>query len=223
LRDLAGPDSVRGPVNGHSVQARVTNDEASRKRDKRRQILDAAVLVFAQQGFHKSRVSDVARAAGVADGTIYLYFKSKDAILISIFEETMGQMIERVAEALRDIDDPLEKLRAFAMFHMGNVEDNADVAKVLQVELRLSTTFMKEYAPIALKQYMDIIGGLIEQGQAAGLVRQDVNPIIARRAFFGAMDEIAMQWILTPNARYGLRESAAQIGDLFVRGLVARD
>ena len=201
----------------------MTNDEAARKRDKRRQILDSAVGVFARQGFHKSRVSDVARAAGVADGTIYLYFKSKDDILISIFEVTMSEMIERVGIAIRDIEDPLEKLRAFALFHMGNVEDNADVAKVLQVELRLSTTFMKEYTPVRLKQYMDIIGSVIEQGKAAGLVRPDVNPIIARRAFFGAMDEIAMQWILTPNARYGLRESATQIADLFVRGLVVRE
>jgi len=200
-------------MNDHSVSAR--------KRDKRRQILEAAVGVFAKQGFHKSRVSDVARAAEVADGTIYLYFKSKDIILISIFEETMADMIERVEEAIGPHADPLDQLREFALFHMRNVEEHRDVAKVLQVELRLCSTFMKEYKPTRLQQYMDIIGRLIVEGKAAGIIRADVNPIIARRAFFGALDEIAMQWILTPHARYGLNESAEQIAELFVRGLQA--
>ena len=200
-------------MNDHSVSAR--------KRDKRRQILEAAVGVFAKQGFHKSRVSDVARAAEVADGTIYLYFKSKDDILISIFEETMADMIERVQQAIEPHADPLDQLREFALFHMRNVEENRNVAKVLQVELRLSSTFMKEYKPTRLQQYMDIIGRLITDGKSRGVIRADVNPIIARRAFFGALDEIAMQWILTPNARYGLNESAEQIAELFVRGLQA--
>ncbi len=198
-------------MNDHSVSAR--------KADRRRHILQAAVGVFARQGFHKSRVSDVARAAEVADGTIYLYFKSKDAILISIFEETMADMIARAEAALMPHSDPLSKLREFALFHMRNVEENRDVAKVLQVELRLSSTFMKEYRPVRLQEYMDIIGTIIVAGKSCGVIRQDVNPIIARRALFGALDEIAMQWILTPNARYGLMESAEQIAELFVRGL----
>jgi len=197
----------------------LTDPANQRRQDKRRQILEAAVQVFAEKGFHKSRVSDVARAADVADGTIYLYFKGKDDILISIFEETMQEMTDGVTAALSGIADPLDRLRAFAEFHMSNVESHKNVAKVLQVELRLSNTFMKEYKPTRLQSYMDIIGGLIEEGKAAGVVRSDANPIILRRAFFGALDEIAMQWILTPNARYGLVESATQIADLFVRGL----
>ena len=208
-------------MNTHSFPKsdRDVTAESTRKRDKRRQILEAAVCVFARTGFHKSRVSDVAKAAEVADGTIYLYFKSKDDILISIFEETMGEMIEGVQTAMAEHEDPLDQLRSFATFHMGNVESHTDVAKVLQVELRLSNTFMKEYRPTRLQEYMDIIGRVIEEGQASGVIRTDVNPIIIRRAFFGALDEIAMQWILTPQARYGLAESAEQIADLFVRGL----
>ncbi len=193
----------------------------ARRRDKRRQILDAAVTVFSEKGFHKSRVSDVARAGGVADGTIYLYFKSKDAILIAIFEEAMTEMIAGARTAMANVRDPLERLRSFALFHMDNVEAGRDTAKVLQVELRLSNTFMKEYKPTALQQYLDLIGDAIIEGQQRGQVRPEVNPIIARRAFFGALDEIAMQWILTPRARYGLKESAEQIAELFVRGLRA--
>lgn len=192
---------------------------SSRKGDRHRQILDAAIKVFAERGFHKSRVSDIAREANVADGTIYLYFKSKDDILISVFEETMAEMTDGAEAAVAAAGDPLDGLRAFAVFHMENVERHRDVAKVLQVELRLSNTFMKEYKPTRLQRYMDIVGNLIEEGQRRGDVRPDASPIILRRAFFGALDEIAMQWILTPNPRYGLRDSAEQIAALFIRGL----
>ena len=192
---------------------------SSRKTDKRRQILDAAVLVFAATGFHKSRVSDIAREAGVADGTIYLYFKSKDDVLISIFEEAMGEMIERAEEAVQGLDDPLEKLTRLAIHHMENVEQNKTLAKVLQVELRLSNTFMKEYQPKRLRQYMNIIGRIIEEGRERGLVREDVDPRVVRRAMFGALDEIAMQWMLTPNPTYSLTLSAAAVADVFVRGI----
>jgi TetR/AcrR family transcriptional regulator, fatty acid metabolism regulator protein len=192
---------------------------AQSRADKRRHILEAAVEVFANAGFHKSRVSDVARAANVADGTIYLYFKSKDEILLSIFEEAMAEMIEAVEEKLEPLEDPFEMLRTFTEFHMDRVERRRSVAKVLQVELRLSNTFMRQYKPTKLKQYLDIVGRIVEDGQARGLMRSDVNPIIVRRALFGALDEIAMQWILTPAARYGLRESASQIADIFTSGL----
>lgn len=200
--------------------ARKTSARSAQSRaDKRRQILDAAVEVFARTGFHKSRVSDVAKAARVADGTIYLYFKSKDEILLSIFEDAMSEMISGVEAELASIDDPFDKLRTFAAYHMRLVEERRSVAKVLQVELRLSHTFMREYKPSKLKQYMDIIGRIVAEGQERGMMRSDANPIIIRRALFGALDEIAMQWILTPGARYGLEESARQIADVFVAGL----
>ena len=192
-----------------------------KKADKRRHILEAAVEVFARAGFHKSRVADIAREADVADGTIYLYFKGKDDVLISIFEETMTEMIEAAEAALEGIDDPLDRLHAFAMNHMANVEENWAVAKVLLVELRLSNTFMKEYQPQRLRQYMDIIGRIIEEGRECGVIRRDVDPRIVRRAIFGALDEIAMQWMLTPNPTYSLTDSAAAVADVFVRGLRA--
>ncbi len=192
---------------------------AKSRADKRRHILEAAVEVFAKAGFHKSRVSDVAKAAKVADGTIYLYFKSKDEILLSIFEEAMAEMIEAVEGKLAPIEDPFDQLSTFARFHMERVEKHHAVAKVLLVELRLSHTFMREYRPTKLKQYLDIVGRIVRLGQSTGLMRDEVNPIIIRRAFFGALDEIAMQWILTPGARYGLQESAQQIADVFVAGL----
>jgi len=194
---------------------------AEARQDKRRTIINAAVEVFAEKGFHRSRVSDIARMAGVADGTIYLYFKSKDDVLITIFEERMEELL---GEARRTVDacgDAFEKIRAFARFHMSQVEEHRALASVLQVELRLSNKFMKEYHPQRLREYLDIIGEIVREGQTTGAIRKDCNPIVVRRAFFGALDEIAMQWTLTPHPRYRLVSTAEEVSDIFIRGLRA--
>ena len=191
------------------------------RQDKRKTILQAAIGVFAEKGFHRSRVSDIARRAGVADGTIYLYFKSKDDILITIFEEKMEQLLRDARREVDSAKDPLDKLRKFAAFHMGQVQDDKDLSSVFQVELRLSNKFMKEYVPQRLRAYLDIIGEIVREGQERGVIRKDANPIVVRRAFFGALDEIAMQWTLTPHPRYQLVSTADEISDIFVRGLKA--
>ncbi len=190
-------------------------------RDKRSAILGSAIEVFAEKGFHRSRVSDIARRAGVADGTIYLYFKSKDDILITIFEEKMEQLISEARKTVAAQDRPVDKLRAFAAYHMGQVEENRALSAVFQVELRLSNKFMKEYAPQRLRKYLDIVGEIVREGQEAGEFRQECNPIVVRRALFGALDEIAMQWTLTQRPRYGLVETGEEICDIFIRGLKA--
>lgn len=192
-----------------------------RKKDKRRLILDAAVEVFAAQGFHRSRVSDIARRAEIADGTIYLYFKSKDDVLISVFEERMGELIEDARAFVSEAQDPRERLRRFARFHVAMAEQNRSLAAVFLVEIRLSNRFMKDYQPQRLKEYLDLIGEIVEDGQRAGVFRPDVNPIVVRRAFFGALDETAMQWILTPGSRrrYRLEPTAEEITEIFIRGL----
>jgi TetR/AcrR family transcriptional regulator, fatty acid metabolism regulator protein len=197
----------------------MTTDAA--RRDRRNTILAAAIDVFAEKGFHHSRVSDIARKAGVADGTIYLYFKSKDDILITIFEERMEVLLREARRAVDDVSDPLAKLTAFAEFHMGQVEEHRALASVLQVELRLSNKFMREYHPVRLREYLDIIGDIVREGQVKGVIRKDCNPIVVRRALFGALDEIAMQWTLTPHPRYRLVSTAREVSDIFIRGLRA--
>ncbi len=198
-------------------------EAADARRDKRIAILQAAIEVFAQKGFHRSRVADIARRAGVADGTIYLYFASKDDILITIFEEKMADLLHDARKAIDSVSDPREKLRRFAEYHMGQVEENRDLSAVFQVELRLSNKFMKEYVPRRLREYLDIIGDIVREGQSKGLFRNDSNPIVVRRAFFGALDEIAMQWTLTPHPRYRLVSTAREVSDIFIRGLRAEE
>jgi len=194
---------------------------ADARRDKRLAILQAAIEVFAQKGFHRSRVADIARRAGVADGTIYLYFASKDDILITIFEEKMAELLGEARKAVDQVTTPEDKLRRFAEFHMGQVEENRDFSAVFQVELRLSNKFMKEYVPRHLREYLDIIGDIVRDGQALGVFGKEYNPIVVRRAFFGALDEIAMQWTLTPHPSYRLVATAHEVSDIFIRGLRA--
>lgn len=194
----------------------------TRKADKRALITEAATEVFAEKGFHQARVSDIARRAGVADGTIYLYFKNKEDLLLSIFEEKMDLLLNRLGRALEDIDDPLERVRRFARFHFEQVRTNRSVAEVLQVELRLSNKFIKEYRPEKLWAYLNVFGQIVRDGQATGLFRADIDHFITSWAFFGAMDELAMQWVLARNqARFPLEAAADQIADVFIRGMLA--
>jgi TetR/AcrR family transcriptional regulator, fatty acid metabolism regulator protein len=199
--------------------------EASERRtDKRSLITEAAVEVFAEKGFHQARVSDVARRAGVADGTIYLYFKNKEDLLLSIFEEKMDDLLGGLGATLEGVADPLERIRRFARFHFGQVRDNRSTAEVLQVELRLSNKFLKEYRPEKLWAYLGVFGQIVRDGQARGLFRPEIDSFIAMWAFFGALDELAMQWVLSRKQdRFSLQEAADQVAETFIRGMLVDD
>ena len=194
-------------------------DEISRRTDKRSLITEAAIQVFARKGFRNARVSDIAARAGVADGTIYLYFKNKEDVLLSIFEEKMELLLSELGAALEGIEDPPERIREFARFHFGQVRENPAAAEVLQIELRLSNKFLKQYRPEKLWAYLGVFGQIVREGQALGVFREDVDPFISSWAFFGAMDEIAMQWVLSRTERVSLDEAAVQVADIFIRGL----
>ncbi len=191
----------------------------SRRAEKRTLIAAAAVEVFAEKGFHQARVSDIARRAGVADGTIYLYFKNKEDLLLCIFEEKMEVLLTGLVDVLDAVDDPLEKIRAFAQYHFQQVRDNRAVAEVLQVELRLSNKFVKDYRPEQLWAYLGVFGKILEDGVARGQIREGVDPFIASWAFFGSLDEIAMQWVLARNKqKFNLEDAAEQVSQVFIRG-----
>lgn len=183
-------------------------------------ILDAAIEVFAEKGFHHARISDIARRAGVADGTIYLYFRNKDDVLLTIFEEKMGILIAGVLAALDGVDDPLQKVRIFARYHFRQVEDHRALAEVLQIELRLSNKFLKEYRPEKLWEYLNVFANIVREGQERGVVRAELDPFVLMWAFFGALDEIAMQWVLAKRRdKFSLEATADTVADVFIRGM----
>jgi len=187
--------------------------------DKYQKIIQAATKVFASQGFYNSKVADIAREADVADGTIYLYFKNKDDILISIFENSMDTFIGALKKTLGGLKDPVEKLHCFIRLHLELVENNQDVAQVLQIELRQSSKFMKEYAATKFRDYMEIIAGVLEEGQRAGIFKKEVSPSIVKRAIFGAVDEMALEWVLMKKKKYTIREVADQLCLMLTEGL----
>jgi TetR/AcrR family fatty acid metabolism transcriptional regulator len=189
---------------------------------KRERILDAAVRVFAQEGFYNAKVSQIAQAAGVADGTIYLYFKSKDDLLISLFEDRMEFVNQNLREALARGASAVERLRSVVRLHLDLIEKNRHMAEVICVELRQSSKFIKEYANPKFAEFLRLIAGAVADGQAAGELRRDLDPPVISRALFGALDEIALAWLVKGPPRVDLVRAGEQLGHLFIDGLRAR-
>jgi len=189
--------------------------------DKRTAIIRAAISVFAHNGYFNSKVADIAREAGVADGTVYLYFKSKEEILHSIFDRTVDEAVADARKQLDDISDPREKLRQIARLHLERLGADRDLAVVFQVELRGSTKFMEEFSAAGFAGYLALIRSTFEEGQRAGVFRPDLNAKIVAKILFGALDEMATNWILSPR-RYKLAPMADQVLDIFLNGVNAK-
>ena len=189
--------------------------------EKYYRIIVAATKVFAKKGFYKSKISEIAKEAKVADGTIYIYFENKDDILISLFEEQMKAVINNMEVQISGIDDPAKRLERFASTHLDLIEKNQDMAEIIQVELRQSGKFMKEYKNEKFIQYLDIIEDIISEGQEKGIFRKDVIPKVAKRAFFGALDEVSRFWVLSSRRQYDIRTVARQISEYFLNGIRA--
>jgi TetR/AcrR family transcriptional regulator, fatty acid metabolism regulator protein len=194
-------------------------DKPARGGDKRERILDAAVRVFAKKGFHATRVSEVAKAAGVADGTIYLYFKSKDELLVSLFEDRVERLLTFMQTELPGTATASEKLKRIIELQLGLLEGERDLAEVITVILRQSTKLMKEYAAPKFSAYLDTIARVIAEGQASGELRPDLTPHLVARAIFGALDGITMTWALGKADRGGLVRASGQLAELVLRGL----
>ena len=187
--------------------------------DKRDRILRAAVKIFSRKGFFNSKVSEIARAAEVADGTIYLYFRNKDDLLISLFEEKMGEVVADVRRRIADGGNALEKLRIFIENHMDLLERESGLVEVIQVELRQSTKFLKDYTPVKFFEYLEVISDLLEEGKREGVFRPDLNVSVARRAIFGALDELSLTYILSRKPKYHPTVTAAELCRLLLEGL----
>ncbi len=184
-------------------------------------IIDAATKVFAKRGFYQAKISEIAKEAGIADGTVYIYFENKDDILISLFEEQMKSVLNNMVSRISEEDDPVRKFEIFALTHLRLIEEHKDMAEIIQVELRQSSKFMKEYRNEKFAQYLDIIGEIILEGQKEGTFKRDVVPGIAKRAFFGALDEMSRFWVLSSRKQYDIRTAARQITSFFLEGIRA--
>lgn len=189
--------------------------------DKREAIIRAAIKVFAEKGYFNSKVADIAKAAGIADGTVYLYFKGKDEVLHSIFDRTMAEFISEGRREIEGLPGPEAKLRRIAELHLERLGADRDLAIVFQVELRGSTKFMQEFSAAGFAEYLDIIRQTIEDGQAAGAFRTDLKPIVGAKILYGSLDEMVTNWILS-NRSYPLTPMAGEVLKVFFGGVLIK-
>lgn len=198
--------------------------DADKKRgDKRKRILEGALKAFALKGFYNTKVSEIAQEAGVADGTIYLYFKNKDDLLISLFEERMEWIIARITADLDKLgDDTLAKFRHMVMIHCRLALDEPKLAEFITVELRQSAKFVKEYKNPKFGDYLKILQGLLEEGQKKGLMRPGLDPKLLSRACFGALDEVLLQLTLSKANAQEVQQKAAQLASMLMDGLLVQ-
>ena len=187
---------------------------------KRELILRAATRVFARNGYFNSKVADIARAADVADGTVYLYFKSKEEILHSIFDRGVEEAIADARQQIADLTDPREKLRRVARLHLERLGADRDLAVVFQVELRGSTKFMEEFSAAGFAEYLDLLRKCFEEGQRSGVFRKQLNAKVMAKILFGALDEMATNWIISKRS-YKLEPMADVVMDVFLNGVAA--
>ena len=189
--------------------------------DKREAILRAAIKVFAKKGFFNSKVADVASEAGIADGTVYLYFRSKDEILHSVFDRAMEEFIAEGKREIAEIAEADKRLRRIAELHLERLGADRDLAIVFQVELRGSTKFMEEFSAAGFAEYLSIIHRTIEEGQQTGVFRKDLNATICSKILFGALDEMVTNWILSKKP-YPLAPVADEVLKVFFGGVLEK-
>jgi TetR/AcrR family fatty acid metabolism transcriptional regulator len=187
--------------------------------DKREAILRAAIKVFAEKGYFSSKVADIAGEAGIADGTVYLYFKSKEEILHSIFDRAMEEFIAEGKREIAEIEEADKRLRRIAELHLEKLGADRDLAVVFQVELRGSTKFMEEFSAAGFAEYLSIIHQTIEDGQNTGVFRKDLNATVCSKILYGALDEMVTNWILSKKA-YQLAPMADEVLKVFFGGVL---
>lgn len=188
--------------------------------DKPQQIIEAAVRVFARRGYYNSRVSDIAREAGIAAGTIYLYFKTKDDILVTLFRDKMAEFVGALRKAIAGEPDAASKVRRLVSLHFSMLEENPDLAEVVQVELRQGQKFFRGASSQEIGAYFALIGSVLEEGVAQGRFRSNLPIKVATKMLFGAMDQVATSWVLGKRG-YQLVDTADAVAEIFLQGVAA--
>ncbi|CDO01693.1 Fatty acid metabolism regulator protein [Oceanobacillus picturae] len=193
----------------------------NKRKPKYKQIIEAAVEVIAENGYHASQVSKIAKKAGVADGTIYLYFKNKEDILVSVFEEKMGQFIEQTENSIEQKEDANKKLLALIEMHFQQLASNPHLAVVTQLELRQSNPELRVKINQVLKPYLTLIDSIIKEGMEDGLFRKELILPLVRQMIFGTLDETVTNWVMKER-KYNLVDQAGDVHQLLTNGLTVK-
>ncbi len=180
--------------------------------------------VIAENGYFNSAVSAIAARAGVADGTVYLYFKSKDDVLRTAIDRNFERFHQRVIERFQDLDDPLadprQQLEYIAQVHLGSNSENRAMAIVMQTEVRQSAKFIAEFSHRHLVKYIHVVREVVRRGQQQGIFRQDVSDGVVAHCMFGAIDELLSSAVFT-GRNYDAKATAKQVLDVLLHGITA--
>ncbi len=209
-----GRVKVAGSGAGTELQPAVPQGVGSEKYER---ILDAAVEVIAEHGYFNSPVSAIAARAGVADGTVYLYFKSKDEVLRKALDRNFERFYVVVAERFMTLHDPREQLEFVAWLHLQTATENRGMAVLMQTEMRQSAKFVADFSLEHLARYIHLLREVIRRGQASGIFRSDISDGLVAHCLFGAIDELLSSSIFT-GRKYEAKQTAAQVLDVLLHG-----
>ncbi|WP_252502689.1 TetR/AcrR family transcriptional regulator [Sporosarcina sp. Marseille-Q4943] len=191
-----------------------------RDKPKYKQIVDAAVIVIAENGYHQAQVSKIAKEAGVADGTIYLYFKNKEDILISVFREKMGVFVDNVKEILQKEISATEMLAKMIENHFSLLNGDRHLAIVTQLELRQSNKDLRYRINEVLKEYLTLLDTILKEGIEKGEFDEHIDIRLARQMVFGTIDETITSWVMN-DQKYDLMKLAPEVHRLLLNGMKA--
>ncbi|MFB5662932.1 TetR/AcrR family transcriptional regulator [Alteribacillus sp. HJP-4] len=191
-----------------------------RKGPKYDQIIEAAVTVIAVNGYHHAQVSKIAKQAGVADGTIYLYFNNKEDILISLFEEKMGVFVEKIREKLKHAATMEEQLQVLVTMHFKQLAADKELAVVTQLELRQSNSSLRQRINEVLKDYLTLMEEIILTGKRENIFSEELNEKLARQMIFGTLDEVVTNWVMK-DCKYDLEALSQPVHDMLLHGFGA--
>lgn len=192
----------------------------SRSGEKYDRILESAIEVIAQKGFERARISDIASAAGIADGTVYLYFKNKNVILRAAIDSAFAHFSERVSASIASAGGPIEQLRVIARLHLETLTSRRSLAVIVQNEMRQSHQYLEEFTHQPFVDYINLVREVIRQGQTEGVIRAAVSERVAALCLFGALDEIISSWLYTGKP-IDPEHAASQVLDVLLNGMSA--
>ena len=207
-RTTAETKGAKGPANGPGSE-------------KYQRILDAAVEVIAERGYFNSPVSAIAKRAGVADGTVYLYFKSKDDVLRTAIDTTFDRFHHQVVEQFKTLTGPREQLEYIAQVHLESHATNRSMAILMQTEMRQSAKFIAEFSHHHLVRYIQVVREVVRRGQQEGLFRKDISDGLVAHCMFGAIDELLSSAVFTERV-YDAKDTARQVIDVLLNGVGTR-
>lgn len=193
-----------------------------KNRPKYRQIIDAAVIAIAENGYHQAQVAKIAKQAGVADGTIYLYFKNKEDILISLFQEKMGSFVEIIQEKIAGKKSAAEKLLMMVETHFSMLSEDKHLAIVTQLELRQSNKELRHKINDVLKGYLSLVDQILIEGIETGEFSSNLDIRLARQMIFGTMDETVTSWVMN-DQKYDLVALARPVHQLLLNGCLSHE